>query len=183
VHREIPLHFHRCFGRISVPYHYLVFVFSSNLWVAFDVLGEALQQGYTWIGFKGFAILAVFMLIVIPNSAAMLQVFFFCFPGRRNKVVECLIIIGGSALCMIHTSIVWEIFVSDQDMVALIVALVSMAITISIYGPLEIMDIPRGFFASIRNGSGRTPDTSEHAGTDGENGSQHSIVPLGQESA
>merc|ERR1719353_1258223 len=31
VHREVPQHFHRCFGRVSVPYMYLITVFSSYI--------------------------------------------------------------------------------------------------------------------------------------------------------
>ena len=117
------------------------------------------------------------------NTVALMQVFLFCFPGRRNKAAECLIIIGGSALCSILSLLVWQIFISDQEMVALVTALVSVAITISIYGPLELMDIPRRFFATMRTSSGRTGRTCELAGADAENASQHSIVPLGRESA
>ena len=29
VHREIPQHVHRCFGRISVPYHYFCLLYTS----------------------------------------------------------------------------------------------------------------------------------------------------------
>ena len=70
----------------------------------------------------------------------------------------------------------------NRMMFALVLALVSVAITISIYGPLELMDIPRGFFATMRTSSRRTGHTCEHAGADGENASQCSIVPLGKES-
>ena len=71
----------------------------------------------------------------------------------------------------------------NRMMFALVLALVSVAITISIYGPLELIDIARGFFTSIRISSGRTGHTSEESCADGENGNQHSIVPSGKESA
>ena len=126
------------------------------------------------------ALHALFLLTAVPNTVALMQVFLFCFPGKRNRAADCLLIIGASALCAIYELIVWEIFVSDQEVVALIVALVSVAITISIYGPLELMDILRGCFATVRTSSGRTGHTCEHGGADGENASQHSIVPLGK---
>ena len=39
---------------------------SHDLWAAFDILGEGLQQEYTWSGFRGFTIHALFVLTEVP---------------------------------------------------------------------------------------------------------------------
>ena len=39
---------------------------SHDLWAAFDILAEGLQQEYTWSGFRGFTIHALFVLTEVP---------------------------------------------------------------------------------------------------------------------
>jgi len=173
VHSEVPEHLYRCFGRVCFPYYFHLYAYSNFLFGGLDMLGASLHEGKSlkYCCKVIFVYHLSFVFSILPNAAAATQTFLFCFSGKRSTCVEVLIVTGAAVVCTTSVFVPYAMTRTDNEMIALVVMLVSMGITVSIYVPKETFNIKRQISQISR---------SRSSGRSGKHTIQHSIVPIGK---
>merc|ERR1712118_559677 len=147
VHQEVPRHLHQNFGRTGTPFYVFVIMFSPITLETLDLLGTDLQPSFAWDdSLKKIVCDNLVTYTLGPISVGLNQLFQSCFPGRRHKVVEWLIIVSGGAGQMGLMSMVMVAYWVYEDLKTLII-LVLLCATLILYVPEELLKNPRKIFA------------------------------------
>jgi hypothetical protein len=185
VHKEVPGHLHQNFGRTGIPFYVFVIMFTPITFETLDLLGTDLQQGLAWDdSLTTFVCHNLITFTLGPIFIGLNQLYQSCFPGQRHKAVEWFIIISGGAGQMVLLSTVFWVYYEYKDLKTLTL-IVLLAVTIVLYVPKELMEIPRKIWARIlgkqeQQISSIEKDTCEHTdwNVSWEDTCQHSIVPV-----